>query len=273
MPRALLLLISLALTLQMGSLQAGERLTLFAAASTTDAMTEALEQFKARTGIPGTVSFASSSTLARQIEAGAPADLFVSANVKWMDHLEKREAIRPETRIDLLGNSLVVVSSVDSDFLCAPEDCDLADALGTARLAVGDPDHVPVGLYAKEALQNLGQWESLERKLARTSDARGALTLVARGETPAGIVYRTDAALLPEVRVVSALPAQSHGPILYPAAMTTQSDHPAAAEFLRYLASPQARAIFLRHGFTVIGPPQAKPRQIPQPPPQPTPAG
>ena len=259
MLRALLLFISLALTLQSGSLQAGERLTLFAAASTTDAMTEALEQFKAQTGIPGTASFASSSTLAKQIEAGAPADLFISANVKWMDHLETQEAIQPETRIDLLGNSLVLISSVESPFVCAPDDCDLADALGNTRLAVGDPDHVPVGLYAKQALQNLGQWEALEQKLARTSDVRGALTLVARGETPAAIVYQTDAALLPEVRVVSTLPAESHGPILYPAALTAQSDHPAAAAFLRYLAGPQARAIFLRHGFTVVAPPMPQP--------------
>ncbi|WP_119165447.1 molybdate ABC transporter substrate-binding protein [Algihabitans albus] len=255
-----LLVLTLASPGQITPAQASERLTVFAAASTTDAVAEVLEQFKAKTGVESVASFASSSTLAKQIEAGAPADLFISANVTWMDHLEARQAIRAETRVDLLGNSLVVVSSRDSDFICgSAAPCDLAAALQDERLAVGDPDHVPAGLYAKEALQSLGQWDDLEPKLAPTSDVRGALALVARGETPAGIVYQTDAALLSDVRVVSTLPVESHSPILYPVALTARSEHPAAPAFLRYLAGPQARAILIRHGFTVVAPPTPQP--------------
>ena len=238
------------------SAQDGERLTVFAAASTTDAVTEVLERFEAETGVAGVASFASSSTLARQIAAGAPADVYISANLSWMDHLDARKALRADSRLGLLGNRLVLVSAAGSGFDCDPgAGCDLAAALGDQRLAVGDPDHVPAGLYTKQALQALDQWESVAPKLAPTSDVRAALVLVARGETPAGIVYATDAALLPELRVVAALPAGSHDPIVYPAAVTAESAHPAAADFLRYLTGPEARAVFARHGFTVIAPP------------------
>ncbi len=236
--------------------QAAERLTVFAAASTTDAVSEVLARFTEATGAQAVASFAASSTLAKQIAAGAPADVVLSANVAWMDFLEEAAAIRPESRIDLLGNSLVLVTAEGSGFACDPAaGCDLAAALGGGRLAVGDPDHVPAGIYAKEALQSLGQWHDVESRLARASDVRAALALVARGETPAGIVYTTDAALFAGVEVAARLPADTHAPIVYPAAVVAASEHPAAADLMRFLAGPEARAIFVRHGFTVVAPP------------------
>jgi molybdate transport system substrate-binding protein len=253
MPRLLLALFLAALALPV---QAGERLTIFAAASTADAVTEVLERYRAASGTEVVSSFASSSTLAKQIAAGAPADVYISANVSWMDFLEDEAAIRPGTRFDLLGNGLALVTAAGSGFNCDPgAGCDLAEALGEARLAVGDPDHVPAGLYAKQALQSLGQWDALEPKLARAADVRAALALVARNETPAGIVYATDAVLLDGVEVVAVLPADSHAPIVYPAAVAAGSEHPAAEDFLRFLRGAEARAVFARYGFTVIAPP------------------
>jgi molybdate transport system substrate-binding protein len=235
---------------------AAERLVVFAAASTTDAVSEILARFEAETGVPAVASFASSSTLAKQIEQGAPADLYLSANVRWMDYLAQRGAIRAATRVDLLGNALVVVTARGSGFACDPgAGCDLAQALGDGRLAVGDPDHVPAGLYAEQALRALGQWEAVEPKLARASDVRGALALVARGEVPAGIVYATDAALLPDVETVATLPAGTHDPIVYPAALVANGPHPQAGALLRFLVGSEARAIFARFGFAVVAAP------------------
>jgi molybdate transport system substrate-binding protein len=251
--RAALVLLGVALALPAA---AAERLTVFAAASTTDAMAEILQRFEAETGVPAVASFASSSTLAKQIARGAPADIYVSANVRWMDYLENAGAIQADSRVDLLGNALVLVTARGSGFDCDPgAGCDLAAALGDGRLAVGDPDHVPAGLYAKQALIRLGQWPELEPNLARASDVRGALALVTRGETPAGIVYATDAALHEDVETVATLPADSHDPIVYPAARVADSDRPQAAALLRYLAGPQARDVFARYGFTVVAPP------------------
>jgi molybdate transport system substrate-binding protein len=239
-----------------GPAGAAERLVVFAAASTTEALGEALERFEAATGVPTVASFAASSTLATQIARGAPADLYVSADADWMDHLAAAGALRADTRRDLLGNRLVLVTAAGSDFACDPSaGCDLAAALGTGRLAIGDPAHVPAGRYARQALQSLGQWDAVAPKLAPAADVRGALALVARGETPAGIVYATDAALLDDVRVVAALPADSHAPVVYPVAVVADSTHPQAERLLGFLAGPEARAIFARHGFAVAAPP------------------
>ncbi|OAB54965.1 hypothetical protein AY600_10215 [Phormidium willei BDU 130791] len=252
--RVALLALLLAVPLQHGV--AGERLTVFAAASTTDALSELLAAFEAESGVATTASFAASSTLAKQIAAGAPADVYISANVAWMDHLERQGALRAGSRFDLLGNALVLITAAGSGFACDPgAGCDLAAALGEERLAVGDPDHVPAGIYAKQALTSLGQWDAVAPKLARASDVRAALALVARGETPAGLVYATDAARLDTVELVANLPAESHAPIRYPAAVTADSRHPAAAAFLRFLVGAPARGVFARHGFTLVAPP------------------
>lgn len=221
----------------------------FAAASLTDALTEAAEAFTAETGITVRLSFAASSALARQIETGAPATVFVSANRQWIDHLESAGLIVATSRFDLAGNRLALIAPRGSDLPAgfAPA-ADLPDALGDGRLAVGDPDHVPAGQYARAALVAMGLWPELESRLARTGDVRGALALVARGEVPFGIVYATDAAIAEGVEIVALLPADAHPPIAYPAALTGAADDDARA-FLAFLRRPAARAIFRARGF------------------------
>jgi len=226
-----------------------DEVLVFAAASLTDALGEAAESFQAATGHEVVISFAGSSTLARQIESGAPAAVFLSANVAWMDHLQGLGLIRPESRRDLLGNDLVVVTPADSRATLANL-ADLPALIGDGRLAIADPDHVPAGLYARESLETLGIWPEIEDRTARGTDVRATLALVERGEVPAGIVYRTDATIA-DVRVVLALPPDSHAPIIYPAALTISAG-PAAAAFLDFLAGPDARSIFLDHGFSTV---------------------
>lgn len=246
-------LFALALGMAPGVAAGEASVLVFAAASTTEAVSEAARLFAARGGGRVRASFASSSTLARQIEQGAPADLFISANPKWMDFLEARGLIVPASRFDLLGNRLVLVAPADSAAAPVPigEGFPLAEMLGGRRLAMGDPDHVPAGIYAREALRSLGVWAEVAERLARTGDVRGALALVARGETPFGIVYASDAAAAPGVTVVGAFPQGSHPPITYPAALVAGRETSTARAFLAFLATPEARSLFERHGFAV----------------------
>ena len=229
--------------------RAAEPLTVFAAASLTDAMTEAGRIYEKETGEHVRFSFASSSTLARQIEAGAPADLYASANEKWMDWLAKRGLILADTRISPIANSLVLIAPEGDP---APETETIADLpalLGKeGRLAIGDPAHVPAGIYGKEALKNLGLWTALEPRLAAADNVRAALALVERGETPYGIVYATDARIA-KVRKVAAFPDRSHTPINYPFAVLKDGKRKQAAKFLAFLTSDEGLAIFERFGF------------------------
>ncbi|MCR9219747.1 MAG: molybdate ABC transporter substrate-binding protein [Alphaproteobacteria bacterium] len=234
-------------------------LTVFAAASLTDALTDAAAAYRARGGEPVRLVFESSSTLARQIEQGAPAHLFLSANPAWMDYAAARGLIEAASRRDLLANALVLIAPADAAAAPAPEAVLSADAaLATllpqgARLAMGDPDHVPAGIYARQALQSLGQWEALAPRIARAANVRTALALTARREAPLGIVYATDALADPRVAVVARFPADSHAPIRYPAAITRygleSAQHGAARAFLDFLSGADAGAVFARHGF------------------------
>ncbi|EKV32049.1 Molybdenum ABC transporter, periplasmic molybdenum-binding protein ModA [Caenispirillum salinarum AK4] len=229
--------------------------SLFAAASTTNAMQDVLAAFTEATGTAVTPSFASSSTLAKQIEQGAPAEVYVSANPRWMDYLEEAGLLVDETRTDLLGNALVLIAPADSPLDTVPVGAgmDLAALLDGGRLSVGDPDHVPAGMYAEDALKRLGLWATAAPALARANDVRAALALVARGEVPLGIVYATDAAISDGVKVVGTFPEDSHKPITYPAALV--ADTPAARDLLAFLGGETAAEIFARYGFRVTGAP------------------
>ena len=245
------LLSALLLGLQPG-LSRADTLVVFAAASLTNALQEIGRQFESNSGHAVRFSFAASSALARQIEAGAQAQVFLSADEQWMDYLAARRLVVPTSRIDLLGNSLVLVTPAGSTAQVALRPgFDLARLLGDGRLATGDPAHVPVGKYAKDALVHFGVWGIAESKLVRADSVRAALALVERGEVPAGIVYATDAAVTPKVRVAARFPADSHPPITYPAAIIAGQDGPAARAFHAWLRSEPARAIFLRHGFSI----------------------
>jgi molybdate transport system substrate-binding protein len=199
------------------------------------------------------LSFASSSTLARQIEEGAPANLFASADEKWMDYLADKKLIAGDTRKDLLGNSLVLIVPSDKPLhVTIAPGFDLPGLLGpNGRLATGDPKHVPVGIYAEQALKKLGLWDAVAPHLASTEDVRSALLLVERGESPVGIVYGTDAAVSKAVIVAGTFPESSHDPVSYPFAVTKSGDTPDARSLLTFLSGPQARAIFVKRGFTV----------------------
>jgi molybdate transport system substrate-binding protein len=235
-----------------GRVQAEDSVTVFAAASTTNAINDIVKMFSEKGRGRVVPSYASSSTLAKQIENGAPANLFISADEPWMNYLEERKVIGRASRFDLLGNKLVLIAPADSSIKVkiGPK-FGLAKLLRDGRLAVGDPDHVPAGKYAKAALKKLGIWIEVENKLARASDVRGALALVERGECPLGIVYSTDAAISKKVKVVGTFPEHSHPPITYPAALISGKDSPAARSFLDFLKTPEAKAIFEKYGFTV----------------------
>jgi molybdate transport system substrate-binding protein len=230
-----------------------QEVTVFAAASLTDAMKDVSAQWTRAGHQPLRMSFGSSSTLARQIEQGAPANVFASADQKWMDYLVAKTLILADTRKDLLGNDLVLVVPADKPkHLTIGPGLHLAGLLGpNGRLAVGDPAHVPVGIYAEQALKKLGVWSSIEPRLARTDDVRSGLLLVERGEAPAGIVYATDAAVSKGVMVAGIFPANSHDPVSYPFALTKAGDTAEARALLEYLAGPQARMIFVQRGFKV----------------------
>jgi len=227
-----------------------EGLTVFAAASTADAMSEAARAFAA----PVRLSFASSSTLARQIENGAPAQIFVSADPRWVDYLEAKGYIAAQTRTPLFGNRLVLIAPRDRTLtLAIAPGFPLAEALGSARLAMGDPDHVPAGVYGRQALEALGVWSAVAPRVARAADVRAALALVARGEAAAGITYASDAAISDKVRVVGTFPPESHPAVRYEGAIVDGGAGRDATRFLAYLRSPAAAEILARHGFLVDG--------------------
>lgn len=224
--------------------------TVFAAASLKEALDEHARQFKAGTGNKVIVSYGASNALARQIDAGAPADIFVSADLEWMDYVDQRRLLAPVTRFNLLRNTLVLIapSSSNATLKVIPNFA-LAAALGPEKLAMANPDSVPAGKYGKGALESLGVWASVEKRVARAENVRAALALVSRGEAPFGIVYRTDAMADKGVRIVDAFPPESYPPIVYPVALLAASKSTVAKPFLDYLRSPPARARWEKYGF------------------------
>jgi molybdate transport system substrate-binding protein len=236
-----------------------EPLVVFAAASLTDVLQQVGPLYTKQSNVPVKFSFAASSALAKQIESGAQVDVFFSADQDWMTYLQQRQLINASTRTDLLGNRLALIAPKDSKIsLKLERGARLLAALGAdGRLATGDPDSVPVGKYAKAALTNLQLWSAIEPRLVRAENVRVALMYVARGEAPLGIVYATDAAVEPRVRIVDVFPESSHAPISYPVAATSRASADAAS-FLTFLRSDAARAIFTRSGFNI--PPGAAPR-------------
>jgi molybdate transport system substrate-binding protein len=225
-------------------------ITVFAAASLTNVLQELGDGFTKQTSIPVRFSFAASSALARQIENGAPADIFFSADLEWMDYLQTRNLIQHDARHDVLSNRLVLIAPADSKINLKIEPrFPLAKALGTGRLATGDPDSVPVGRYAREALTTLGIWNDVADRLVRADSVRSALAFVDRGEASLGIVYETDALIDKRVRVVDVFPANSHLPIIYPIALTSAAK-PNAAKFVAYIRGPAGDTAFKAYGFT-----------------------
>jgi molybdate transport system substrate-binding protein len=227
--------------------------TVFAAASLTDALKEVGDAYKHDTGKAVVISFAASSALARQIEASSGTDIFVSADTDWMDYLDSRGLIAHASRLDLLGNRLVLIAPADSKIvLAAKPHFDLNGALGEGRLALADPAAVPAGRYAKAALTSLGVWDAVADKVVPAENVRVALAYVARGEAPLGIVYATDAKAEPKVRIVAVFPDNAYPRIVYPAALTKEAT-PEARAFLAYLSGARAKVIFKTAGFRVLG--------------------
>lgn len=228
--------------------------TVFAAASLTDVMERITDLYEERTGEPVRLSLAASSTLARQIEAGAPADIFLSANERWMDYIAEARLIDPDSRVSPIGNSLVLIAPDDSplDAVVVDRGLDLAGLVDPGeRIAIADPDHTPVGLYAREALETLGLWGEAEGLLARTAETRAALALVETGEAPLGIVYATDAAASERVKVVGHFPQDSHTVISYPFAIIAGESGAEVEAVFDFLLGPEATDVFEDAGFTV----------------------
>jgi molybdate transport system substrate-binding protein len=226
--------------------------TVFAAASLTNVLQELGDGFTKETAVPVRFSFAASSALAKQIESGAPADVFVSADVEWMDYLQTRKLIQIPTRHDVAGNRLVLVAPASSKIaLRIGPHFALAATLGTGHLATGDPDSVPVGRYAREALTQLGVWRDVEARLVRADSVRSALAFVDRGEAALGIVYATDAKIDDKVRIVDVFPDSTHLPIVYPIALTAVAKT-AAFDFVDYVRSPVGDAAFKKYGFSPL---------------------
>jgi molybdate transport system substrate-binding protein len=225
----------------------------FAAASMKNALDDVDNAYTKKTGVKVVASYAASSALMKQIEQGAPAEVFLSADVDWMDYGIKHNLIKTETRVDLLGNRLVLIAPKDSkiDNVNIGPGFDLAGLAGDGRIATGDVRAVPAGLYAKAALEKLGVWTAVEPKMAMAENVRAALVLVARGEAPLGIVYETDAKIDPGVKIVGIFPENSHAPIVYPVALTKEAK-PDAAPYEAFLRTPEAAAIFEHYGFSVL---------------------
>jgi molybdate transport system substrate-binding protein len=253
--RLLLGLLAAALLLSPGlamAQAAAAPVTVFAAASLKNALDDVGKAYTASIGAEVRFSYAASSALARQIEEGAPADIFISADSDWMDWVAKRGLIVAASRRDVLSNHLALIAPAGSRIrIRIAKGMDLARALGDSRLALAGPD-VPAGKYAKASLTALGVWASVEPKLAQADNVRGALLFVARGETPLGIVYDTDARIEPKVRIVGLFPDASHPPIVYPAALVARAANGQASGFLTFLEGPQAAAVFHRYGFIVL---------------------
>jgi len=228
-------------------------LTVFAAASMKNALDDVDAAFTARTGVKIVASYAASPALAKQIEQGAPADIFLSADTDWMDYSIGKKTVNEPTRVNLLGNNLVLIAPKDSKIgnVAIAPGFDLASLAGNGKIATADVKSVPVGKYAKASLEKLGAWTDAEPKFAMTENVRAALALVARGEAPLGIVYSTDAKVEPGVRIVGTFPADSHPPIIYPAAATATAKAE-AADYLAFLRSSAAKAIFEKYGFSFL---------------------
>ncbi|TDT01596.1 molybdate ABC transporter substrate-binding protein [Erwinia rhapontici] len=233
---------------------AAENVTVFAAASLTNALQDIASEYEQGKDVKIVSSFASSSTLARQIEQGAPADLFISADQQWMDYASEKKTIDNGSRVTLLGNDLVLVAPTASQPqpVNISKTTDWKSLLKGQRLAVGDPDHVPAGIYAKEALQNLGAWEQLSPLMARSNSVRAALALVERNETPYGIVYGSDAIASKKVTVVGIFPKESHKPVEYPLAIVTDHNNARVKAFYDYLKGPEAAVVFKKYGFAPL---------------------
>jgi molybdate transport system substrate-binding protein len=228
-------------------------ITVFAAASIKNALDDVNAAFLKATGVKVVASYAASSALARQIEQGAPADIFASADLDWMDYSAQKKTITDDTRVNLLGNRLVLIAPKDSKIgtVAITQGFDLAKLIGDGRITTGEVTSVPVGKYAKGALEKLGIWASVEKKFAMADNVSAALALVARGEAVLGIVYETDAKIEPGVKIVGAFPADSHPPIVYPVAATVNAK-PEAAAYLNFLRSGAAKAVFEQYGFTFL---------------------
>jgi molybdate transport system substrate-binding protein len=239
----------IALTIAAPPLQAAN-VTVFAAASLKEALDDAARQFEKSSGHKLSISYAGSNALAKQIEAGAPADVFISADLEWMDYLDTRHLLKPGTRFNLLRNTLVLIAPATSklELRIAPG-FGLAAALDGGKLSMANPDSVPAGKYGKSALEHLGVWASVQDKVARGENVRAALAFVSRAEAPLGIVYNTDALADKGVKIVDTFPADSHPPIIYPAALTVTSNSPAAQAFLDYLRTPAAARTWEKYGF------------------------
>ena len=239
-----------------GASAQGKDVVVFAAASLKNALDDVNAAWTQETGKKAVISYGGSNALAKQIEAGAPADLFLSADLDWMDYVASKGLIRQETRVSLLGNALVLIASKEARVTVSiVPGFDLAVPLGTGRLAMANVDAVPAGKYGRAALEKLGAWDGVKAKVAQADNVRAALLLVSRGEAPLGIVYRTDAVSDPSVTIVGTFPDGSHPPVLYPAALTAGSEKPDAQAFLAFLRSDKAKPFFEKQGFTVLAKP------------------
>jgi molybdate transport system substrate-binding protein len=235
-------------------LAAQEQITVFAAASLKNVLDDTNAAFAKATGVKVTASYAASSALAKQIELGAPADVFISADLQWMDYVGERRLIKLDTRVNLLGNKLVLIAPADSKIgtVTIGQGFDIAKLAGSGRIAVADVRAVPAGRYAKAALEKLGAWAAAEPKLAQAENVRATLAFVARDETPVGIVYETDAKVEPKVKIIGAFPDGSYPPVTYPVAATAIATKQGVSQYLHFLRSPTAKAIFERYGFSFL---------------------
>jgi molybdate transport system substrate-binding protein len=233
--------------------QAAEKVTVFAAASLKNALDDVTTAWQKETGKEAATSYAASSALAKQIESGAPADIFISADLDWMDYVAKKNLIKADSRKNLLGNRIVLVAPADkAEPVEIKKGLDLAKLLGDGRLAMGEVKTVPAGKYGKDALESLGIWSSVESKVAGAESVRAALLLVSRGEAPYGIVYQTDAAADKGVKIVGTFPEDSHDPIIYPIALLGESKSADAQSLFDYIKSAKAVPFFEKQGFTVL---------------------
>jgi molybdate transport system substrate-binding protein len=235
----------------------GGDVVVFAAASLKNALDAINEQWQKETGKKATISYASSPALAKQIEQGAPAQMFISADLDWMDYAASKNLIKPDTRSNLLGNRIVLIAPKDkAQPVEIKPSFDLAKIVGDGRLSMANVEAVPAGKYGKAALEKLGVWDSVSAKIAQAENVRAALLLVSRGEAPAGIVYQTDAAADASVKIIGTFPENTHPPIIYPIALTASATHADAAAFLAYLKSAKAKPLFEAQGFSVLSPGQ-----------------
>ncbi len=234
-------------------------ITVFAAASMRNALDDVDAAFTKKTGVKVVASYAASSALAKQIEQGAPADIFISADLKWMKYLDDKTLVAPATQVNLLGNSLVLIAPATSKLghIDIKQGFDIAKLAGDDRIAVADTKAVPAGLYAKAALTSLGAWQAAEPKLAQAENVRATLAYVARGETPLGIVYSTDAKIEPKVKIIGTFPVGSHPAITYPVAGLAASKTTHVKAYLDFLQTQAAKTIFEKYGFSFLVPPKA----------------